>query len=384
MMRILVLFGLLFHMSLGARLYFIHIPKTAGTTLRHLLEMQIGVDEIYPHRNPQTAKELVHHDVVSGHLFYWLCKELDPDFEKAFKVTILREPIARYLSFLRARIRRDHRYPDLESVMRKRCSPNNPFKLGLLNNAMCRFFADQQSLEGEELLHSAKEGLHKMDCVLFFDTFAKDVVDLFKRLGIVLNEEEISKMNATQHEPVSEELLEAIRQENIWDIQLYEYAKMHLRKKDTEYPLRRQSFKEIAAPKTSIDYTFDLPINGRGWTFRDKLEELIQWPFYRWITDEPAMIYFNLEETRDYNISFIVRAFVPSDSMRVHINGREVILQKTEMPPFIQYHGKIHKEWLNEGLTEICFHPKEVFLYNNVKKMRYLWVSFAIHRICIN
>ena len=86
-----------FSQSLEGRLYFIHVPKTGGTTLRLLLEMQLNEEEIYPYRNCETAKDPISEKLVSGHLPCWLCQNLDPQFQEAFKVTILRDPIERYL-----------------------------------------------------------------------------------------------------------------------------------------------------------------------------------------------------------------------------------------------------------------------------------------------
>jgi hypothetical protein len=385
MIKTLLHLALLLYLPLEARLYFIHVPKTAGTTLRLMLEMQVAADEIYPYRHLTKAMEPVHHDLVSGHLFYELCKKLDPDFNNAFKVTTLREPVERYLSFLRAVKRRFPQYSDLESVLDEKLLPNSRFKFGLLNNAMCRFFADRREMEGVELLQSAKKNLESFDCVLFFDTFARDTVDLFERLGVVIEENAIPQMNAARQEPVSEELLEKVKQENLLDIELYAYAKAHLRKKQTEYQLRGQSYKEITIPKTSIEYTFDLPMYGKGWSYRDKRKkDPVSWPFYRWVMNEPATIYFPLKEKKDYHISFIARPFVSSDSIEMYVNGHKIVLLKSGMPPFFQYEGTIEKEWLTEGFTEVSFHPQEAILYNNIKKNLYLWTSFAIHRIQVH
>lgn len=222
--------ALFIHFTLEARIYFIHIPKTAGTTLRYLLAMQVEAHEIYPYHNQRDAKELIHHALVLGHLPYWLCAKLDPDFEKAFKITVLRDPIERYLSFLRAKKSKNPRHRNLESVMKERFSPHNPYKLGLIDNALCRFLATRPNLQGEELLSSAKEGLEKMDRILFFDHFTQDVIELFAYLNIPLKESDIPKMNVSNQELVTPQLLEKIRQENLWDIKLYQYAQEKIKK----------------------------------------------------------------------------------------------------------------------------------------------------------
>ena len=72
-----------------ARLYFMHIQKTGGTTLRLLLELQLSTEEIYPFRNPKHANAPITQNLVSGHFPYWFCKRFDKNFGDAFKVTIL-------------------------------------------------------------------------------------------------------------------------------------------------------------------------------------------------------------------------------------------------------------------------------------------------------
>ena len=283
--------------DLESRLYFVHIPKTAGTTLRTLLEMQVSAEEIlYPYRNRKTAKAPVVQELVSGHLPSWLCKDLDPDFEAAFKVTILRDPVERYLSFLRAKKFQNPEFPNLESVMRERDSPVSKYNSGLIDNAHCRHLAANPLLKGRELLESAKESLRRIDCVIFFDRFADDVAALFQRLGISLERQDIPRVNFTQKEPVSEELLKEIRQINLLDLELYQYAKTHLQMKRNGYRLRTKSFDSLLTKTTEVDYRFDQPLNGKWWSYRESTGEHVGvYSTYRWVMNQPAIIYFSLE-----------------------------------------------------------------------------------------
>lgn len=237
-MQRLIYFCLFFSFQfLEARLYFLHIPKTGGTTLRLLLEQQFSEDEIYPFRNRKAATRPVEEELVLGHFPYWFCKQIDPDFHSSFKVTILRDPVERYLSFLRAKKRGDPSLLDLEAVLNLRKDPNNRYKEGLIDNALCRYLANDPSIEGEALLESAKLSLHDFDHVLFFDNFNDEVGHFFKCLGIDLNENEIPKTNATIKEAISQHVLEVVTKLNALDIQLYEYAKKHIHRKYGRYPL---------------------------------------------------------------------------------------------------------------------------------------------------
>src|SRR6185437_13185558 len=179
--------------SLEGRLYFIHIPKTGGTTLRLLLEQQLSTQEIYPFKNQQNARGVVDHALVSGHFSYSYCKRIDPEFEKAFKVTVLRDPVERYLSFLRAKKKADRELGTLEAVLQLRKIPNGRYGRGLVDNALCRHLAADPDLEGEALLESAKTALHEFDDILFHDHYSEDVIALFERLGIKLQEKDIPR-----------------------------------------------------------------------------------------------------------------------------------------------------------------------------------------------
>jgi hypothetical protein len=372
---------------LDARLYFNHISKTGGSTLRLLLELQVEIDEIYPYRHPDLGKKKpVEEDLVSGHFPYWYCKTLDPDFESAFKVTILRDPVERYLSYLRAKKRSNRQFTDLESVMNYyRVVSINSITIGLVDNAMCKNLASSPKLQGEALLESAKESLQKFDCVIFFDQYGEGVIDLFRRLGIELHEEEIPTINSTVKEPVSPSLLEEIRQQNLLDIELYEYARTHLQSKRTQYPLRSRSFDDLLRKRSSLDYTFNQPLNGNGWCYREKPPGT---PTYRWVMDRPACISFYLEEGIDYELEFNAQVLTDEIVPKVRVNGREIELCKLDDSVFATYQGKIPKEWIGEGETELSFYSLKSFPYSKshpaTRHRDVPPVSFAVSRISIS
>ena len=238
------------------------------------------------------------------------------------------------------------------------------------------------------MLENAKQTLQKFDCVLFVDQFTQDVIDLFRRLGIALEEQDIPKMNVTEPEPISEQLLEEVRQANDLDIRLYAYAKEHLQKKDTEYRLRSRSFEKISLTTHSIDYSFDLPLNGRGWSYRESLEgERSKYSIYRYVMDEPAYIYFSLEEGSIYDLYFTARSLTNETVPKVRVNDKELPLCKLNSHSFSLYHGKIPKNWIANGPTEIVFYSSALLQYKDplfpAHTHHFLPLSFAINRIRI-
>lgn len=388
----LALIGVHFPNRLEARLYFIHIQKTGGTSLRLLLESQLSTEEIYPFRNNRQVDGPVKHELVSGHFSYWFCKKLDKNFEEAFKVTILRDPVERYLSFLRARKKSDKTLPDLESLVKLAKSPKHKYYHGLRDNAICRNLSDNPNLEGQELLESAKQTLQKLDCVIFLDNYSEDVMDLFKRLGIDLSEKDIPKINVTEKTPISAKLLEEVKRLNELDIQLYEYAKTNLRKKHTEYRLRTKSFENILKKTDAVNYTFNLPLNGRGWTYREPMykkenKKALKSP-YRWVMDKPAYIYFSLEEGLDYDLYFNAQSLTSEVFPRVSVNGKEIELLKLNNKLFSLYHGKIPKEWITNNATELSFYSSKAFqyrdIYPSITNRNFPPLSFALNKIKIS
>lgn len=362
--------------QIDARIYFLHVPKTGGTTMRLLLEQQLATSEIYPHRNQKTAKDPVTQELVSAHLPYWFCKKLDDTFDQAFKVTILREPVERYLSFLRSKLKADKSLPDLESVIRLKDDPNNRFKMGLIDNALCKYLSQTPNLEGEALLESAKEVLDTFDCVVFFDNFSNDVIDLFKRLGIELDPLDIPKINTTESKPVSDALLDEVIRANELDIQLYTYAKERLAKKSTTYTLQNiLSFQPIS----SIDYTFDMPLQGRNWSYRETFEDET---IYRWVMDRPAEIFFTLEKNVDYQIQFYARPLTEQVVPRLKVNGQEISLTRKTTIPFSIYEGHFHN---STDRVQLTFFSDKAFDYRGClppdPNRNLPPLSFAVSRI---
>lgn len=82
------------------QLYFLHIPKTAGTTLISLLDLHFAPDEICPIQLDTKIHELIpekiaHYRLIRGHLDYDFYKLLA---KKPIYITMLRDPLERVIS----------------------------------------------------------------------------------------------------------------------------------------------------------------------------------------------------------------------------------------------------------------------------------------------
>ena len=87
----------------GERLYFLHIPKTAGTSLRTFLESRFAVGEVCPHLTlpallPVAPSELERYRLFCGHHGLYIRHLLR---EEPVTVTVLRDPLERTVSHYR-------------------------------------------------------------------------------------------------------------------------------------------------------------------------------------------------------------------------------------------------------------------------------------------
>lgn len=373
---------------LESRLYFIHIPKTGGTTLRYLLEKEVDSEDMYPYRNPKTGTFPVEQEIISGHFPYSHCRKIDAEFDNAFKITILRDPIERYISFLQAKKRNEPHLPTLEAVMDLGMAPNSKYHDNLIDNALCRNLAKEPGLEGKELLASAKKTLHEFDEIIFFDRYNEEVIALFQRLGVSLQKEDIPQLNPSPKAFVSEKLLAKIQCLNQLDKELYEYAKNFYVKSKKTYKLRSEKYENLLKPKDEIHYTFDQPLNGRNWTYRDTSnDKAISPPTYRWVTDAPAFINFFLEEDADYDLFFTARPISFGLFPEVKVNGESIPISQINHAVFSLYHGIIPRQLIQKQPVEISFFSAKSFAYKDTYSSGYHQnpprVSFALNQIII-
>lgn len=266
--------------------------------------------------------------------------------------------------------------------------PNGRYQAGLVDNALCRHLATDPNLEADALLESAKKTLHEFDAIIFYDHYCEEIVNLFQRLDITLQKEEIPRLNETTKEFISTELLEKVTYLNQLDIQLYKYAKDYYAKKENKYKLRTQSYEELLKTKTQVDYTFDLPLNGYGWTYRDTFSNpQIQNPVFRWVTDQPASIYFSLQKDTEYDLFFTALPITQEVFPKVKVNGVDIFISQLNQAPFSLYHGTIGRDLIQKHPTAIIFSSIKAFDYRDIHPSHYNRnhppLSFALNYIQI-
>jgi hypothetical protein len=216
-------------------LVFLHIPKTAGTTLNRIIEWQYSPFAIFtidPYRiraTPERLKRLSEGRrrrlrVVRGHLFYGIHEFLP---QGATYITMLRDPVARVLSAYYFVLRRPlnplHRKLKRERLGVEDCLRLFPDR----QNLQCRFIAgvEDTAIGDERLLEIAKENLTKSFSVVgICERFEESLILISKTFGWDVPFYENQKV-AKSRPMVEPKLVDLIREHNRLDDELYEFGK---------------------------------------------------------------------------------------------------------------------------------------------------------------
>jgi Sulfotransferase family len=224
------------------RFFFVHVQKTAGTTLNKRMQRHFGRSAIYPDRNVDgeivasviSVEHLLSRwrargeeiQVVTGHFPLCTAELLGGEFTT---LTLLREPIERTLSYLRHhRLMTDaDRAKSLEEIY------SDAFRFhGLVHNHMVKMFSltRLEMTDGvltrvdfsRERLERAKERLATVDVVGLQEGFEDFCEELTERFGWRLGEPVHS--NRTDATEAPEAFRSRIAEDNAMDIELYDFA----------------------------------------------------------------------------------------------------------------------------------------------------------------
>jgi hypothetical protein len=243
-------------------LIFLHIPKTAGTTLNRIIEWQYNPFSIFtmdPYRIRATAERLEKLPerrrrrlrVVRGHLYYGVHEFLP---QGATYITMLREPVARFLSSYYF-IQRRPLHPMHRKVATERVGVEDFIRLTPhRQNLQCRLIAGIKS-EGkcdERILDQAKENLMKSFSVVgICERFEESLVVIAKSFNWEIPFYENRKVSKTRPQ-VEPSAIEMIREHNQLDLELYEFGKNLFQemvaKKDAEVKKGLVHLKSIPKP----------------------------------------------------------------------------------------------------------------------------------------
>jgi len=226
-------------------LIFVHIPKTAGTTLGSLIARQYNVDNIFfchPERSvtgktPEDFQLLPLEDrlkykVISGHLSFGLHERLD---DPCTYIAVLRDPVDRAIShYYYVRKRKDHYLHD--KVMSENLTLEEYVTKGVtleMDNGQTRMLVGDMGYAtpfGEcppEFLEQAKRNIREKFAVIgTSERFDETLLVAKKVLGWSMPLYISWKVtrDRPKRQEISPEVAEAIRQQNTLDIELYQYV----------------------------------------------------------------------------------------------------------------------------------------------------------------
>lgn len=215
-----------------ARIFFLHIPKCAGTTLHAIIERNYEPEEIFTVPSvswsdqnfralrdewPQEKKDKI--KVVKGHMLYGWHEAFQGD-EYTY-ITLLRKPIERVISYyMYVRSSTGHYMHGNAQSMRLEEFVSSGVTIETSNH-MTRHIACGLSWNA---LARAKKNLERFSVVGFTESFDDGYRQMAQRFGWSI--EPYKRLNTTPLKTgVGDETLEIIAEHNRLDIELYQYAR---------------------------------------------------------------------------------------------------------------------------------------------------------------
>lgn len=215
---------------------FLHVPKTAGTTVNRLIEWEYPVLQMYSvdpvlftwssnHLHKLSPKRLQSIHMFKGHMLFGLHRILP---QPATYITVLRDPIDRVLSaFYFMRTYKLH--PLYWKFRRENWTLEDFVNRSPRTNVQCKIIAgaEYEAPCTEEICATAMENIERHFSVVGLSERLEESLALMKlRFGWKL--ESYSSFNITKARPkkrdLSQSTIDLIVEKNSYDVALYDFA----------------------------------------------------------------------------------------------------------------------------------------------------------------
>ncbi len=363
------------------RLYFLHIHKTAGSTLARILETHFGQGQICP---PQTWQQfltlprtdLAQYRLFRGHLLafsQWLPT-------RPWIVTFLRDPVERTLSTYdyirrndRHRLHRSAMTMDLETFLHDPDTTGTVRDLQtrwILANALpCDSLKDMEAQVAElglDPLTTARRQLDSYAFVGLVERFDASVQRLMDVLGWPLfdwmTEHSGDRVNVSEdrvrREDLSSGVLDRILELTSLDRALHETALAHF-DATSPTPSRVDRSPFSADPTDIIDLDFSGPVPGFGWQMPET--HPVTGAGFRWIGPRPeASLFLPLRRDRELEVALTVQKAITAEvlaDLSLHIGTAEVALRaEGDGEPPLVLRGRLPASTTTaDGATRLSF-----------------------------
>ena len=280
---------------MNPRLFFIHIPKTAGTTFNAFLDQQYPLADIAPPEVFEKGSEylekgdpegrlryLKQFPLYRGHYPYQVCKLFMPEYTS---LTVLRDPVKRVVSQYndwRSKTEESltHAFESEKTLaalarelpLRDFFQSDHPLVARFFHNGQARPLAKnfRCKMEGQELQDLALANLKKIDYVGITEAFDIFLLMLCERFGWYYPQR-LQSLNKARHllqvKDLDDETLAIIIEKNKADIALYNLAKelaLDMANRIAKGPFPEKTYLDFRGQST-IDITMADPLPGTGW-----------------------------------------------------------------------------------------------------------------------
>ena len=373
------------------QLYFLHIPKTAGTTLRVLLENRFHVDEICPAYDflsltAYPANELMEFRFFRGHMGYNLVNYLP---ERPYTLLMLRDPVKRTISHFEY-IKRDPAHPrhrqihernldlqsfledpalriELENSQTKPLSHNQSrerlIELSSSSSSMIEFQEKwrrlNKGMSGQDMLELALARIEDIEFTGITERFDESL-ELVSWLTGLVPQERVQRLN-TGSSPAGESALrqdtiDLIRESTRLDRELYDRACRIFTERYAKTAALRASGRHALpgsrqkVEKGNLIIDFAGPIRGTGWHQRE-LDQ--QFGYFRWTgPGTSTSLDLLMDKDRNYRIHVDIIDSMGEDitgSLRLSINERPLDTEIVPEGGRLSGHALVNRLLLDKG-----------------------------------
>jgi len=380
---------LLYTSTTWATLLFYHIPKSAGTSVVTLLGYKYAASNTFRIYTSQSIspygekwvkepfyltqwtpqlKELNYQNFplpknafVHGHLFF---KDGFKHFPSARNITFLRDPLKRIISH--------QKYWEICKKYYPNSNPNGSHlipkgaPIESANNLQVYYLSsysrNDPTISLSKHLESAKDNLlNHFDFVGITEFFDESIRSLYHllNLGYPPTPPVVNQFSLIKNSYASEEI-ETLKKLNWADFELYAFGKELFQQK-----YKHLSTKSTERPKIFFDrirYTFDSPIEGNGWGYREVVSTE---PYYcRTTFLKNSSINFNLKKH-----SYLVKIFLNSPlaenifEFKLFANEHHITTKRRNTGEWLSFEGTIPDHVIQDGKsTKISFCIPQLFI----------------------